>query len=52
MEAHNTADGKLDSLDVIAEGPVAEVFTPDMLQKTYGGRLAQATGAVRLNALA
>lgn len=37
--------------NVIAEGPVAEVFTPDMLQKTYGGRLAQATGAAQTGAL-
>lgn len=26
----------------IAEGPVAEAFTPDALHQTYGGRLAQA----------
>ncbi|MBD0864743.1 MAG: metal ABC transporter ATP-binding protein [Rhodobacteraceae bacterium] len=26
----------------IAEGPVADVFTPEMLQATYGGRLATA----------
>ena len=37
---------------VIAEGPVAEVFTSDMLQKTYGGRLARATGAAEIGALA
>ena len=26
---------------VVAEGPVAEVFTPDMLEKTYGGQRVQ-----------
>lgn len=31
---------------VVAEGPVSEVFTSDALQKAYGGRLAQAQGAV------
>lgn len=32
---------------VVAEGPVAEVFTRDALQKAYGGRLTQAQGAVK-----
>jgi manganese/zinc/iron transport system ATP- binding protein len=31
---------------VIAEGAVADVFTQEMLQTAYGGRLTQATGAV------
>jgi len=31
---------------VIAAGPVGTTFTPELLQKTYGGRLAQATGAL------
>jgi len=25
---------------LVASGPTAEVFTPELLQKTYGGRLA------------
>ena len=31
----------------IAEGPVAEVFTPENLQTAYGGRLALARWAAR-----
>lgn len=40
------------NMNVVAFGPSAEVFTPELLQKTYGGRLtilsevAQALGAV------
>ena len=31
---------------IIAAGPVADAFTPELLQKAYGGRLAQTQGAV------
>jgi len=27
------------NMRLVASGPVAEVFTPDNLRKTYGGRL-------------
>ncbi|MFK7877042.1 MAG: metal ABC transporter ATP-binding protein [Paracoccaceae bacterium] len=40
------------SKQLIAAGPVDQVFTPDLLQRTYGGRLAQATGAVKIGAIA
>lgn len=36
------------STQVIAEGPVATTFTSELLRKTYGGRLNQATGAVEI----
>jgi manganese/zinc/iron transport system ATP- binding protein len=28
------------NVEVIASGPTVEVFTPDNLRKTYGGRVA------------
>ena len=39
------------STNAIAQGSVADVFTPDLLQRTYGGRLPQAIGAFEAGAL-
>lgn len=32
------------NVEVIASGPVAETFTPDLLQRTYGGRVSYLQG--------